>query len=477
MVPTFALLFGLAGAPPPPPSPPKPVPLIVDVSAPAPSLPALSPGFERRRLRGRVDRADSLLVMKEKRTDGPATWEDDVHVVAGPALQPLVDAGSRGHWVLDGVSGRRRWFPVVIDTAADRTIVAPELARHLGIELRDGPLLTDATGETTSTWQGTLPSFRVGQTTFTNVSVLVPMRVLRPDLFLLGRDALRHVDLLVDGVAGGIAFLPAGTPLSSVGDAAEADVVALDIDGASGRWQVAATAPGRGGRFVPFTLDVDTGSPLTSIPTLVGLEGGLPTDVSRTATLKGAAGVAVEKRGRFALRPLAIGMLEVGDVNALEASTEHGLLGTDVLARGRILFSPARRAMVVFPTTARSGSRLDHEGRALIVELLPGGEIAVDARRAPVRFLLRPHDRLSGAWRGGAVDVTIVKQGKHRLQTGLDFSDGCAQAGRTLAEQKTCAANQNWSIRVLPADRPCDGVCMVLLGDWPPSSSPAPPIR
>jgi hypothetical protein len=236
---------------------------------------------------------------------------------------------------------------------------------------------------------------------------------------------------------------------------------------------VAATAPGRGGRFVPFTLDVDTGSPLTSVPTLVGLEGGLPTDLSRTATMKGAAGVAVEKRGRFALRPLALGMLVVGDVNALEATGEHGLLGTDVLARGRVLFSPARHAMVVFPTTARGGTRVDPEGRALLMELLPDGELAVDVRRSPMRFLVRPHDRSTGAWRGGAVEVTITKQGKHLVPTGLDFSDGCALPGRTLAEQKTCATNQAWSIRVLPAERPCENsVCAVLLGDWPPSPTP-----
>lgn len=92
-----------------------------------------------------------------------------------------------------------------------------------------------------------------------------------------------------------------------------------------------------------------------------------------------------------------------------------------------------------------------------------------------MRVLVRPHDRATGAWRGGAVEVTIARQGKHFVPTGLDFSDGCALPGRTLAEQKTCASNQVWSIGVLPTDRPCDSVCAVLLGDWPPS--PTPPAR
>ncbi len=411
---------------------------VVDVASAAPMLPPLSPTLTPDALAGVVD-------------SDPWQVEDNVDIVDDSLpFEPLKDGGSRGHWIVMGRAGPHT-LPVLIDSAADRSLMAPTVAQTLGLRGQPIDPIVDASGATVAATLVLLPELTVAGTTFRNLSVVVPERALRPDLFLLGGDALAHVDLVVDGVDGGLAILPAGTDIARVGPVDRAVVVALDT--ASKRWQVQATAPGKKG-LVSFILDVDTGAPLTSVPAAIGVAGGFPADVGRRATLRGAAGEAVEKRGRFVLAPLSLGMVGVGAVSALETGSEHGLLGTDVLGRARVLFSPARQAMVFLPATAGRGSRMDGQRLVLHLEPLEVEGSFVAETTGSVRFLLRSHDRSTGAWRGGAVEVTLPRAGRHIIETGLDF-------GRW-----------NYSMRLLPVNDPCNEVCLKLLGDWPAGPQP-----
>jgi hypothetical protein len=418
---------------------------VVDVASAPPTLPPLSPTLSPGALAGVIDR-------------DPWQVEANVDIVDDSLpFVPLQDGGSRGHWIVMGRAGAHT-LPVLVDSAADRSLMAPTIARTLGLRGQPIDPIVDASGATVAATVVVVPELTVAGTTFRNLSVVVPEQALRPDLFLLGADALAHVDLVVDGVDGGLAILPAGTDIARVGPADRAMVVALDT--ASKRWQVQATAPGQNG-LVSFILDVDTGSPLTSVPAAIGVGGGFPADVGRRATVRGAAGEAVEKRGRFVLAPLSLGMVGVGAVSALETGSEHGLLGTDVMGRARVLFSPTRQAMVFLPATAGRGSRMDGKRLVLHLEPLEVKGSFVAETTGSVRFLLRSHNRNTGAWRGGAVEVILPRAGRHIIETGLDF-------GRW-----------NYSMRLLPVSDPCNDVCLKLLGDWPPDPgmqpSKAPP--
>jgi len=92
------------------------------------------------------------------------------------------------------------------------------------------------------------------------------------------------------------------------------------------------------------------------------------------------------------------------------------------------------------------------DGKRLVLHLEPlevEGTFAAETTGS-VRFLLRSHDRSTGAWRGGAVEVILPRAGRHIIETGLNF-------GRW-----------NYSVRLVPVTDPCNDVCLKLLGDWPP---------
>lgn len=402
---------------------------VVDTRAAVPSLPHLEPGLTPRPLRGRID-------------TGPVACDDDGGDFA------LDDRGARGHWVLPGQVGGQP-VRVIVDTGSERTLVAPDLARTLHLLAVPGTegKLHDAAGEIGSTVEVDLPDVVVAGVAFRGLRALVPHTASRSDLFLLGQDALNHVDTVVDGVAGTLAFFSPGQSLQSIGD--DGDVVALDV---AGGWGVTGAAVGKAGP-ISFHFGIDTGSPLTSVAAGPAIAAGLPADVSRTATLQGVAGVAVERRGRFWLSPLSLGLLSIGNVSALETQNERGLVGTDALARGRVLFSPARHALVVFPTVAHAGPCTKGGANAVTItqrSLASDFDVVVtDALPLGAHFLLRPHDPNSGGPAGGAVEVVIARPGTHHIETHQHF----------FAHQ--------WSMVMLPPTKPCSSVCLNLLGDWP----------
>jgi predicted aspartyl protease len=417
---------------------------VVDVAAPAPLASSAAPTLRPHGLRGRIDRAPRPLV-------------DGVDALPPPWV-PVEDAATRGHVVVAGRTGDVD-VRVVVDTAAVRTVVAPELAERLHLVL-GAPVapLRDAAGAVVAAREALLPPLDVAGARFVGLQVVVPGRSLRPDLFLLGLDALGHVDTWLDLHAGAIALVPAGGPLPDASD--EADVVALSRDD-DGRFVVAAAAPGAHG-LAPFELLVDSASPLTAVPAAVGVRAGFSADVTRRATLRGAAGDGVERRGRFSLAPLSLGLLHVGPVAALETPDDRGTLGVDVLSRARVVISPSRSALFFFPVDTAAGPRLidgapvasvraenDDHGTAIVVDVddallraVPGG----------TRLFVRPFDGASGAPLGGVLEVTITHAGQFTLDVDLPLD--AADVSFVVAP------------RALDDGDDCDEPCLRLFGDW-----------
>ncbi|HEY1098344.1 MAG TPA: retroviral-like aspartic protease family protein [Myxococcota bacterium] len=426
-----------SSAPPSVSTPPVAV-RVVDVRATPPSLTPWSPAFNARRIRGVVVDTPRALVGGRDDVDGAT---DDLHFVA------VRDAGARGHVVVDGVidGPARVAVDVVIDTAAERTVVAPALAQRLGLTPSGTHTIKDASGTDVDGGEVVLPDVVVAGVRFVGITAVVPTTALRDDLFLLGADALRHVDVVVDGPLGLLALPAAGAALCEAGvdvaddadDADDADVIELAVDA---RFSVSASAPGGNG-IGTFDLVVDTGAPLTAVPVHVGLEAMLPADVAEKATLKGASGTVDERRGRFMLRPLSLGLVQVGAVSALEVGDDVGVLGNDVLGRGRVVISAARRALAFLPSRASRGPRL-LAGRTAITVMRTAvdGDFLVDVSDAVggARLLLRSHDRQTGAPRGGVVEVTIPGRYKAASRPGClsgpaPFRTWCCRAPPTTA--------------------------------------------
>lgn len=445
-----ALLAGVGCASSTPVTPRVPAPVVaafvVDVTQPVPVLPAWSPSFNPRRIRGIVDDEPRALVDNR---DVPG--DDDL------PFSLLHDGGARGHLVVDGVIGGSV-VAVTIDTAAGRTFVTRALVRRLGLTATGAHVVRDINGAEMSAAEVALPDLIVAGVRFTGIVALVGDTAARDDLFLLGGDALRRVDVVYDGPLGAIALLPAGSALDDAATFDDADIVAMDT---TDRLVVQASAPGQHGE-VPFELVVDTGSPLTAVSAVAGVNGGLPADTSTSVTLKGASGLANERRGRFMLWPLSLGLVQLGTVSALETGEAVGVVGNDVLGRARVVISAARHALAFLPSVASSGDRLVHGQPVLRLrpQAVDGDfflDVAAPLAENGVRFLLRSHDRQTGAPRGGAVEVTVGAGYRGRLETGLPFG-----AGKV-------------SMLVLPRTAaPCTTLCLKLLGSWPVKPPPTP---
>ena len=435
-----------AGTTTPTPPPPPRVSFVVDVQAPVPELPPWSPSFNPRRIRGLVHDEARTIVGNRDVPD-----KDDLDFAL------LKDGGARGHLVVDGVVGARP-VAITLDTAAGRTLVTRDLVRHLGLTPIGEHVVRDINGVEMAASEVELPDVVVAGVRFRGIVALVGDTALRDDLFLLGGDALRRVDLVYDGPLGAVAFLPAGSALDDPATFDDADIVAMDT---TDRLVVQASAPGSRGE-VTFELVVDMGSPLTAVAATAGVNGGLPADTSTSVTLKGAGGVANERRGRFMLWPLSLGLVQMGTVSAIETGEALGVVGTDVLGRARVVISAARHALAFLPSTACSGDRLVQGTPSL--RLRPqavDGDFFLDVSgplgETGVRFLLRSHDRQTGAPRGGAVEVTVGARYRGRLETGLPFGVGPVSM---LVLPRTSAA--------------CTGVCTKLLGSWPVKPPPDP---
>lgn len=303
---------------------------------------------------------------------------------------------------------RGRELSAVLDTGAMSTAMSEPVARSLGILGAEGDeraletlQVLDAHGRRLRGFRAPLGELRLGRHTFRDVRVLVVGD--QPDLLLIGADVLQHLDLYVAAEEGLVGLFDAGaapTPPKARSVELQREARSLRVQGAS---------PARTGSEVSFRLVIDTGASHTSVPAMVGINGGLPADLAYETTTR-AVGGAQEDRGRFLLAPLQLGTSRtpVGRVWALPSTIERGegegLLGNDVFMRGHTVISFARGLLQVGQAPERPPHR----------SLGPGGVTCVDAAgvRTPcARVTLReigPGAGRDGSLSGYCLEVAVA---------------------------------------------------------------------
>ncbi len=242
------------------------------------------------------------------------------------------------------VNGRRA--VAVLDTGAMSTTMSEPVAARLGILDEDTPRgapvrAVDAHGDVIYGEKILLGELSIGRHTFKRVMVTVLGD--SPDLFLVGADVLQGVDLYLAADEGLVGVFDAGTAPR------RPDEVIVAVQRQDRQLFLQGAADGRGvqgsgveGSAVAgrtrFGLLVDTGAWNTSVPASIGINGGLPADLSYAATTVGVAGEQ-ETRGRFVMNPLFLGERDtgVGRVLAVSSTIDNGdgfgLLGNDVFMR------------------------------------------------------------------------------------------------------------------------------------------------
>lgn len=243
------------------------------------------------------------------------------------------------------VNGKRG--KAVLDTGAMSTVMSVPMAMELGVLSEYTPAgrkvrVHDAHGDLIEGERLPLGSLRIGTHRWVDAEVLVIGK--QPDLFLVGADLLRSVDLYIAADEGLVGLFEAGEAPFEAEDR-EVSLVVSDR-----QLQVKASARGTRGDAVVFPLIVDTGASGTTVPALVGVNGGLAADLSyESRTL--AVGGESQTRGRFVLDPLFLGdeAVAAGRVLAIGSTIGRGegagLLGNDVMMRHHTILSWARGKM------------------------------------------------------------------------------------------------------------------------------------
>ena len=227
----------------------------------------------------------------------------------------------------------------VLDTGATISLMGESLAAELDLvseyQPKGRPInARDAHGDLIRGELLPMESLQLGSHRFTQKSLLVVEKDF--DLFLIGADVLRDLDIYLATDEGLVGLFAAGKSprfprASTVTLKRESD--ALFAKGGIPKEPDAT-----------FELLVDTGATTTSVPIMVGLNHLFPVDV-RFETMTKAVSSVREMRGRFVLDPLLLGSnrVSVGKVLGLGATfsggDHHGLLGNDVLSNHRTLIS------------------------------------------------------------------------------------------------------------------------------------------
>lgn len=312
------------------------------------------------------------------------------------------------------VNGERA--AATLDTGAMTTTMSMPVAERLGILDEETPRgrpvrALDAHGNVIHGQRLALGEVAIGRHRWVDVEVTVLGDA--PDLFLIGADLLQDVDLYLAADEGLVGLFEGGRgpvePADRVVRLERSDRQLLVTGQARGRNAASAAPP------VRFPLIVDTGAWNTSVPLLVGINGGLAADVAYEATTV-AVGGEQTNRGRFVLEPMMLGpdAVPVGRVLAIGSTLDHeggtGLLGNDVLMRKHTIVS-FKRAELRFKEPPR---------RPTVRDRGPGGTPCSDetGARAPcvsVAIVAKPDDTWDDADLPGAclqIDVHKSYAGK-----------------------------------------------------------------
>jgi hypothetical protein len=299
-----------------------------------------------------------------------------------------------------------------LDTGAMTTTMSAVVAERLGIidegTPRGRPVRAiDAHGSVIMGEKLRLGELAIGRHRWIDVEVTVLGDA--PDLFLVGADLLREVDLYIAADEGMVGVFDAGR-----GPVEAADRV-VRLERSDRQLVVTAQAKGGAGGTVRFPLIVDTGAWNTSVPLLVGINGGLSADLGYESTTV-AVGGEQTNRGRFVLDPMTLGpdAVPVGRVLAIGSTLDNeggiGLLGNDVMMRQHTIVSFRRAELRLRSAPMRPPTR----------DRGPGGVTCSDAAgtRIPcvsVAIVTKPDDTYEAADLPGAclkIDVDESFSGK-----------------------------------------------------------------
>lgn len=332
------------------------------------------------------------------------------------------------------VNGRRT--KAILDTGAMSTVMSVPMAMELGVLSTYTPSgrkvrVHDAHGDIIEGERLPLGSLRIGAHQWVDAEVLVVGN--QRDLFLVGADLLRSVDLYIAADEGLVGLFEAGEAPIEEGDRA------ISLIASDRQLQVKASARSARGDVVSFPLIVDTGASGTTVPALIGVNGGLAADLgyeSRTLAVGGEA----QSRGRFVLDPLLLGDEDVaaGRVLALGSTMSRGegagLLGNDVMMRHHTILSWARKKMWLRSPPGRPALRTAGPGgRACSQATSPANATADSAPEALVKE--RPCIRVALR----RPDPNVIMPDDAMPNLCLEVEVGAAYAGKTLELAVTAA--------------------------------------
>ncbi len=227
--------------------------------------------------------------------------------------------------------------PAILDTGAMTTTVSLELAERLGLtalldERGERLSIVDANGVVSDdAWLARLPSMAVGRTWVAQEGehVAVTVMPMGRELVLIGYDILRHYDIVIRVEDGVVGLFPPGTAPT----AGRSLPVRFDETGRALR--ISGSAPGKADTAVADFV-VDTGADATVFPSRAAMLAEVPVDLRFVQTSISVNSMK-HQPGRYGLRPLSVGEVDVGNVFAWEGTDDSGvgLLGNDVLGRFR----------------------------------------------------------------------------------------------------------------------------------------------
>ena len=364
--------------------------------------------------------SDDVIALQQ---DGRAAWREPRVSAQGSDLSDLPQLYPDGDWLaiqaplmsmavvvkvlINGVA-----TTATLDTGAMGSTLSLPVAQRLGLITGNTPRgravrAIDAHGNVIMGEKIQLGEVTVGQHRWRDVEVTVLGE--QPDLLLLGAELLQDVDLYLAADEGLVGVFAGGR-----GPVLDTDRV-VRLHRGERQLLVAATAHGQRAEPVQFSLIIDTGAWNTSVPLLIGINGGLPADVSYESTTV-AVGGEQTSRGRFVMNPMMLGpdRIPVGTVLAIGSTLESqeglGLLGNDVMMRQHTMLSFARAEMRLKEPTRRPARRTRG----------PGGAVCSDGdgNSAPcvlVAVVDKPQDSYDDADLPGVclqIDVDEVYAGK-----------------------------------------------------------------
>jgi predicted aspartyl protease len=298
--------------------------------------------------------AQQQAAMPDPAAPAQASVETDVVALSAPGDHLLVDVAVIGQGP----------FPFMVDSGAERTVIARELAGQLA--LAEGkPVLVHSMTEARTIATARIPELRFSRKTVRDIHApSLPKQHIRA-AGVLGVDSLQQQRVLFDFEKREMAITPSSA-LQALEEDRTSDTVT--VHGRSLYGRLVLTEASIDGK--PVLAIVDTGSPITIANEALRrrLVAGRPSGPISKVELVSVTGGSIEidyakvrrvELGRLTVHDLSIGFGDVHPFRALKLTKRPAiLLGMDVLRQFRRVTVDFPRRQVKFEM-ARQGGPLD----------------------------------------------------------------------------------------------------------------------